>query len=136
MSRSCFDCGIHLIKSHQRLDVRGMVSVANSLHTLFLVFEQRWRLLATYALVYYSPAYEFHSTIAAKWLRHVTSIEARLALALSRGMSIPEAASKLDLKVGTVRKYSKTIYAKLGARGLADLVRIVLRSVLSLAPER
>ena len=62
--------------------------------------------------------------------------EARLALELSRGMSLPEAADKLELKVGTVRKYSKTIYAKLGARGLPDLVRIVLRSVLSTAPQR
>ena len=62
--------------------------------------------------------------------------EARLALALSRGMTLPEAANKLELKVGTVRKYSKSIYAKLGARGLPDLVRIVLRSVLSIAPNR
>jgi DNA-binding CsgD family transcriptional regulator len=62
--------------------------------------------------------------------------EARLALALSRGMTLPEAAEKLELKVGTVRKYSKSIYAKLGARGLPDLVRIVMRSVLSIAPSR
>jgi DNA-binding CsgD family transcriptional regulator len=62
--------------------------------------------------------------------------EARLALALSRGMTISEAAHKFELKTETARKYSKTIYAKLGARGLPDLVRIVLRSVLALAPER
>ena len=62
--------------------------------------------------------------------------EARLALALSRGMTITEAAGKFELKVDTARKYSKTIYAKLGARGLPDLVRIVLRSVLAIAPER
>jgi DNA-binding CsgD family transcriptional regulator len=62
--------------------------------------------------------------------------ESRLALALSRGLSMSEAASKLELKVGTVRKYSKSIYAKLGARGLPDLVRIVLRSILAIAPDR
>jgi len=62
--------------------------------------------------------------------------EARLALALSRGLTLPEAATKLELKVGTVRKYSKSIYAKLGARGLPDLIRIVLSSVLSIAPSR
>lgn len=62
--------------------------------------------------------------------------EARLALALSRGMTITEAANKFELKVDTARKYSKTLYAKLGARGLPDLVRIVLRSVLSFAPGR
>jgi DNA-binding NarL/FixJ family response regulator len=55
---------------------------------------------------------------------------------LSRGLSMSEAASKLELKVGTVRKYSKSIYAKLGARGLPDLVRIVLRSILAIAPDR
>ena len=107
MSRSCFDCGIHLIKSHQRLDVRGMVSVANSLHTLFLVFEQRWRLLATYALVYYSPAYEFYSTIAAKWLRHVTSIEARLALAWQCSCAALPTNANLESYGGAV--YSQSI---------------------------
>lgn len=62
--------------------------------------------------------------------------EARLALALSRGMTISEAAVKFGLKTETARKYSKSIYAKTGARGLPDLVRIVMRSVLALAPER
>jgi DNA-binding CsgD family transcriptional regulator len=66
----------------------------------------------------------------------LSAAEARLALELSRGLTLTEAAGKLELKVGTVRKYSKTIYAKLGARGLPDLVRIVLRSVLSIAPQR
>jgi len=61
--------------------------------------------------------------------------EARLALALSRGMTLAEAASDFGLTIGTVRSYSKDIYAKTGARGLPDLVRIVLRSVLAVAPE-
>jgi DNA-binding CsgD family transcriptional regulator len=59
--------------------------------------------------------------------------EARLALALSRGMSIEEAATEFGLKIGSARKYSKLIYAKTGARGMPDLVRIVMRSVLALA---
>jgi DNA-binding CsgD family transcriptional regulator len=62
--------------------------------------------------------------------------EARLALALSRGMTITEAAGKFGLQVQTARKYSKTIYAKLGVRGVSDLVRIVMRSVLAVAPGR
>jgi DNA-binding CsgD family transcriptional regulator len=61
--------------------------------------------------------------------------EARLALALSRGMTIAEAAEEFGLAVGTVRNSSKAIYAKTGARGLPDLVRIVMRSVLAIAPE-
>jgi len=59
--------------------------------------------------------------------------EARLALALSRGMSITEAAKDLGLTVQTARTYSKNIYAKMGARGQADLVRFIHRSVLRIA---
>ncbi len=56
--------------------------------------------------------------------------EARLALALGRGMSIADAAKALDLTVESARTYSKKIYAKTGARGHADLVLFVQRSVL------
>jgi len=59
--------------------------------------------------------------------------EARLALALSRGMSIAEAANELRLTVQTARTYSKRIYAKMGARGQPDLVRFIHRSVLTIA---
>lgn len=59
--------------------------------------------------------------------------EARLALALSRGMSISEAAPELGLTVESARTYSKRIYAKTGARGQADLVRFIHRSVLVIA---
>ncbi|TAL02852.1 MAG: helix-turn-helix transcriptional regulator [Rhodospirillaceae bacterium] len=59
--------------------------------------------------------------------------ESRLALALTRGMTIAEAACELGLTVETARNYSKKIYAKTGARGQPDLVRFVLRSVLTIA---
>jgi DNA-binding CsgD family transcriptional regulator len=59
--------------------------------------------------------------------------EARLALALARGLSIAEAAQELDLTLETTRTYSKKIYAKVGARGHADLVRIIHRSLLRIA---
>jgi len=59
--------------------------------------------------------------------------EARLALALSRGMSIAEAAGELGLTVESARTYSKRIYAKTAARGQADLVRFIHRSVLAIA---
>jgi DNA-binding CsgD family transcriptional regulator len=48
-------------------------------------------------------------------------------------MSIAEAAAELGLSVESARTYSKRIYAKTGARGQADLVRFVHRSVLTLA---
>jgi DNA-binding CsgD family transcriptional regulator len=59
--------------------------------------------------------------------------EARFALALSRGLSIAEAAESLGLTIETGRNYSKKIYAKMGARGQADLIRFILTSVLALA---
>lgn len=60
--------------------------------------------------------------------------EAQLALALSRGLSLTEAAAEFGLKIATIRTYSKSLYSKIGARGLADLVRIVMSSVLATAP--
>ncbi|WP_205691936.1 helix-turn-helix transcriptional regulator [Caulobacter soli] len=63
----------------------------------------------------------------------LTPRQAGLALALSRGMSIAEAAAELGLSVESARTYSKRIYAKTGARGQADLVRFVHRSVLAIA---
>lgn len=59
--------------------------------------------------------------------------EARFALALSRGLSIAEAADSLGLTIETARNYSKKVYAKMGARGQADLIRFILTSVLALA---
>lgn len=66
-------------------------------------------------------------------LFHLLPSEARLALALGRGMTISEAAGELGLTVETARTYSKKIYAKTGARGQSDLVRFIHRSVLAIA---
>lgn len=59
--------------------------------------------------------------------------EARLAWAIAQGMSIGQAAKDLGLTLETARNYSKKIYAKTGARGQAELVRIILTSVLAFA---
>jgi DNA-binding CsgD family transcriptional regulator len=59
--------------------------------------------------------------------------EARLTLAISRGLTLAEAATELDLTLETARNYSKRVYAKTGARGQSDLIRFVLASVLALA---
>lgn len=63
----------------------------------------------------------------------LTPSEARLAWALSQGMSIAEGAAACGLTVETARNYSKKIYAKTGARGQVDLVRHILTGVLALA---
>ncbi|KPH66768.1 MULTISPECIES: helix-turn-helix transcriptional regulator [unclassified Novosphingobium] len=68
-------------------------------------------------------------------LFRLTRSEARLALEICRGRSIAEAACQLDLQVETVRGYSKRIFAKTGARGQTDLVRILMGSVLALTPD-
>lgn len=59
--------------------------------------------------------------------------EARLAWMLAQATSITEAAEALGLTVETARNYSKKIYAKTGARGHAELVRIILTSVLAIS---
>lgn len=60
--------------------------------------------------------------------------EAELALALCRGKRIAEAARDVGITTETARSYSKTIYAKTGTRGLSDLVRTIMGSVLAIAP--
>lgn len=59
--------------------------------------------------------------------------EARLAWLMAQATSISDAAEALGLTVETARNYSKKIYAKTGARGHAELVRIVLTSVLAVS---
>ena len=58
--------------------------------------------------------------------------EARLAWAMAQGRSIAQAALDLGLTTETARNYSKKIYAKTGAGGQADLVRIIFTSVLAI----
>lgn len=66
----------------------------------------------------------------------LTASEARVALTLSRGLSPAEAARELGLSIETIRSYTKVIYSKTGARGIADLVHIVMRSVMAFSPDR
>jgi DNA-binding CsgD family transcriptional regulator/PAS domain-containing protein len=59
--------------------------------------------------------------------------EAQLALLISRGVTINEATGQLGLTRESARLYSKRLYAKTGTRGQADLVRLVLASVVALS---
>lgn len=59
--------------------------------------------------------------------------EAALAEAISRGQSIVEAGTGLQLTPETARNYSKRIYAKTGASGQADLVRLLLTGLAPFA---
>ncbi|MBH1997609.1 MAG: helix-turn-helix transcriptional regulator [Sphingomonadaceae bacterium] len=59
--------------------------------------------------------------------------ESELAFALSDGRTISEAANLMGLTEETARNYTKRIYAKMGVRGQAELVRQIFLSSASLA---
>jgi len=59
--------------------------------------------------------------------------EGALAEAISQGRSIVEAGAELQLTQETARNYSKRIYAKTGANGQADLVRLLLTGLAPFA---
>lgn len=63
----------------------------------------------------------------------LTPSEAFLASLLAIGFTLSDAAAKLDVTEGTARIYAKRIFAKTGVSRQADLVRLVLNSVASLA---
>jgi DNA-binding CsgD family transcriptional regulator len=65
-------------------------------------------------------------------LHGLSRMEARLAWALCQGSSLNEAAEELGLTRETARNYSKRIYTKVGARGQADLVRLILTGIAPL----
>ena len=59
--------------------------------------------------------------------------EAALAEAIGQGVPLVDAGRALQLTTETTRNYSKRIYAKTGAAGQADLVRMVLTGLAPLA---
>jgi DNA-binding CsgD family transcriptional regulator len=63
----------------------------------------------------------------------ISPSEARLAIRLAEGQSLVEAAAALGITTGTARSYSKSLFAKTGTRGQAELVRLVLTNVAALA---
>ena len=65
-------------------------------------------------------------------LYNLTPTETRLAVRLVNGSSVAEASQGLHIKSDTARAYLKHIFAKVGARGQPDLVRILLRSLVGL----
>lgn len=87
---------------------------------------------ALLGLVREAPRGEGRAAVVADLLGLLPS-EARLAVALSEGASLAEAAMVQGLTIETARNYSKRIYAKTGARGQADLVRLILSGVAAFA---
>lgn len=77
------------------------------------------------------PARQAIRAIAA--LHGLSDNEAALAHALSMGETLIEAGRRLRLSEETARNYSKRVYAKTGARGQADLVRLILAGLAPFA---
>ena len=59
--------------------------------------------------------------------------EAELAILLADGSSLAQAGKAMGLTIETTRNYSKRLYAKVGVRGQAELVRTVYESCAILA---
>jgi DNA-binding CsgD family transcriptional regulator len=66
-------------------------------------------------------------------LFELTPAEANLAILLSRGLSLAEVSETQHISQHTARAQLKSIFAKTGASRQAELVRLVLKSVASLA---
>jgi DNA-binding CsgD family transcriptional regulator len=63
----------------------------------------------------------------------LTPAEANLALLLARGLSLAEASDTQNISQHTARAQLKSIFAKTGVSRQAELVRLILKSVASLA---
>jgi DNA-binding CsgD family transcriptional regulator len=58
----------------------------------------------------------------------LTRMEARVTARLAGGLCVRDIAGALGIRVSTVRTHLKSAYAKTGARGQPDLIRLVLTS--------
>src|SRR5690554_7658439 len=61
-----------------------------------------------------------------------TPAETTLALELANGLSLEETAEKLGITRNTARAHLRAIFAKTGIKRQAELVRVMLNSVVSL----
>ena len=68
----------------------------------------------------------------AKDLFNFTPAETALALELANGLSLEEAAENLGIMRNTARAHLRAIFSKTGVRRQAELVRVMLNSVVSL----
>jgi PAS domain S-box-containing protein len=59
-------------------------------------------------------------------LRRLTPQEARVAVRVAEGHTIPEIMAELAIRESTVRGYIKSIYRKLGVHSRSDLIRLLV----------
>ena len=65
----------------------------------------------------------------------LSASEARLTALLADGMTLVDAAKIMSISLGSARTYSKRIFTKTGVGRQAELVRLILKSVASLAKQ-
>lgn len=73
------------------------------------------------------------SSSAAKKLFDFTPAETALALELANGLSLEDAAENLGIMRNTARAHLRAIFSKTGVRRQAELVRVMLNSVVALS---
>ncbi|MGR5133859.1 helix-turn-helix transcriptional regulator [Vibrio alfacsensis] len=73
------------------------------------------------------------SSHVAKKIFGLTSAETALTLELANGLSLEEAAERLNIRRNTARAHLRSIFSKTGVRRQTELVRILLNSVAPLA---
>lgn len=73
------------------------------------------------------------SSSVAKELFDFTPAETALALELANGLSLEDTAEKLGIMRNTARAHLRAIFSKTGVRRQAELVRVMLNSVLALS---
>ncbi len=73
------------------------------------------------------------SSAAAKQLFDFTPAETALALELANGLSLEDAAENLGIMRNTARAHLRAIFSKTGVRRQAELVRLMLNSVVALS---
>jgi DNA-binding CsgD family transcriptional regulator/PAS domain-containing protein len=64
-------------------------------------------------------------------LHSMTPTESRLAIHLAKGLTLAEASAAMRIKQQTARAYLKQIFDKFGVHRQADLIRLLLRSVIN-----
>lgn len=62
----------------------------------------------------------------------LTRAEARLAMRLTEGLSLDDAAEKLGMRLNTARTHLRSIFSKTGVSRQGLLVRLILRSLMAL----
>ncbi|MCW8193229.1 helix-turn-helix transcriptional regulator [Proteobacteria bacterium 005FR1] len=72
------------------------------------------------------------SNVAAMRLFEFTPAETALALELANGLSLEEAAENLGIMRNTARAHLRAIFSKTGVRRQAELVRVILNSIVTL----